>query len=211
MITLSADLRPQFRPVQHQGARPSCLAFAATSTHERHAAIADPLCVEYLFYKAIGRSGSGANGCTMDAMKVTLATDGQPLESYWPYLPVQPPLPAWIPPSGIGQVWKTNSDAAPALFADTVGLIRGGTPVVLGLIITERFMRCDPAGRLPAISPDAEKGGHAVVALGYGEDNSGEPYLLIRNSWGSGWGLGGHAFLDRKYLDAQLKEAMILK
>lgn len=35
---------------------------------------------------------------------------------------------------------------------------------------------------------------HAMVAIGYGVDSAtGHEYALIRNSWGSGWGINGNA------------------
>ena len=38
---------------------------------------------------------------------------------------------------------------------------------------------------------------HGVLALGYGVDESGEAYLLIKNSWGSAWGDSGHVKIAR--------------
>ena len=33
---------------------------------------------------------------------------------------------------------------------------------------------------------------HAVTAVGYGVDATAGQYYLVRNSWGSSWGLGGY-------------------
>lgn len=33
---------------------------------------------------------------------------------------------------------------------------------------------------------------HAVMAVGFGVDEQGQDYYLVRNSWGTGWGEEGY-------------------
>ncbi|MEH3062563.1 MAG: C1 family peptidase [Methylobacterium radiotolerans] len=94
--------------------------------------------------------------------------------------------------------------------ADIILALDKGTPIVLGLIITDAFFRPDGNGLVPKRDPDPERGGHAVLAVGYGHDPKGQPAILIRNSWGSGWGLAGHAWLSSAYLARQLHETATL-
>lgn len=39
---------------------------------------------------------------------------------------------------------------------------------------------------------------HAVVAVGYGEDDEAGPYWIIRNSWSSEWGQDGYIYISAK-------------
>jgi len=43
--------------------------------------------------------------------------------------------------------------------------------------------------------------GHAVTAVGYGTDEEGDDYIMIKNSWGSSWGDRGvgKILLSKKY------------
>jgi C1A family cysteine protease len=50
------------------------------------------------------------------------------------------------------------------------------------------FDGCDTA------NPDVN---HVVVLVGYGIDSKLGPYWTIRNSWGPGWGEGGHIRIKR--------------
>jgi C1A family cysteine protease len=212
VITVACDLRNDLLPVRHQGRRQSCLAFATSTAHEHLGRHAEALSVEYLYFHAVART-PGANpdaGSTMDAAAAALRDEGQPFETEWAYQPLQLYPPAWAPPSSVGTLHHaTMSIRAPAIegICDTLD---AGSTVVLGLVITNAFWVPDAAGIVPMRALDIERGGHAVLAVGHGRDETGERLVLIRNSWGDRWGVAGHAWLAEPYLVRQLHEIALL-
>jgi Cysteine protease len=209
VITPVIDFRPGLLPVRHQGRRQSCLAFASSTAHEHQKLSAEHLCVEYLYFHAVART-AGQNpldGTTMAAAAAALADEGQPVESAWPYAWYQPS--PWTPPPIKLLLHKTTMTPCKLDFAGIVTALDMGIPVVLGLVITDAFYQPDGIGRIPVRTPDIERGGHAVLAVGHGVDSIGPPSLLIRNSWGPGWGQGGYAWLPRAYVDRQLHETAL--
>lgn len=72
------------------------------------------------------------------------------------------------------------------------GALADGWPVVAGFAVHESFYGPEAARTGDVPLPAAGEryvGGHAMVIVGYDDDAK---RLLVRNSWGAGWGDGGH-------------------
>lgn len=87
-VNILVDLRSLFGPIRDQGARPTCLAFAASDTHAALRAGWDPLSCEFAFYHAQKRTGRPpTKGAFLEDMLAALREEGQPVETGWPDLP----------------------------------------------------------------------------------------------------------------------------
>ena len=52
---------------------------------------------------------------------------------------------------------------------------------------------------------------HAVTLVGIVPgDGGGAPQLILRNSWGPRWGAGGYGYIDLRYLERNLLDALVL-
>lgn len=77
-------------------------------------------------------------------------------------------------------------------------------PVILVIELTSEFEHPTPTGEIaipPLTAPVSDY--HAILALGAATNAAGtERRLLVRNTWGPGWGAGGYGWLPLDYLIA---------
>ena len=80
------------------------------------------------------------------------------------------------------------------------GCLASGYPFVFGFTVYESFESPQVAQTGHAALPgptEAQIGGHAVMAVGYDDAQS---WFMVRNSWGSAWGISGYFTLPYAYL-----------
>ncbi|MFT3966746.1 MAG: C1 family peptidase [Sphingobium sp.] len=205
MIQAIRDLRPALLAVRSQGNRPTCLAFATSAANENLARVDEHLSVEYLYFHAVARTPGASPhvGTTMEAAAEALLHDGQPVETHWPYLDAIPV--GWAPPTLTVQPFRSTLRVGRLSFDEIVTELDAERPVVLGLLISDAFYVPCPEGRVVLAAGDIVRGGHALLAIGHGADRDGR-FLLVRNSWGTDWGLNGHAWLRQDYVENHLHQ-----
>src|SRR5689334_15036887 len=172
VILALVDLRSLFGPARNQGARPTCMAFAAS---DAHAGLRDgwtPLSCEYAFYQAQRRAGRPPDkGALLTAMLDALREDGQPVESGWPYLPATPTDATWVPPPKVGELFGRASEKSPASVDHVIDELKHGRPVIILLMLSRAFYNPTIHGVVcPAPDEEPEPARrHAVIAVGHGK------------------------------------------
>jgi len=147
-------------------------------------------------------------GTSMAVAAEALANEGQPVEAAWPYSAVD--VDPWLPPTIATPLLKANLSVGSMDFKAITAALDAGKPVVLGLVITDAFYRPDAKGHVSLRAADPDRAGHAVLAVGHVADPRTDAALLVRNSWGPGWGVGGYGWLSQAYVERQLRETALL-
>jgi hypothetical protein len=205
-ISILVDLRGQFGAARDQGRRPTCMAFAGSDTNSFAQGDTGYLSAEFAHFHAVRRRHPRQpdRGVPMSLMVDAIREDGQPPEQLWPYLPALPsPISSWAPPKNCAPVFRHPMVNIMPDFSNIFAALNAGQPALFATTITEQFYRPPSDYIIRNAAAETPVGNHALVAVGHGSAD-GECAVLVRNSWGEGWGERGHAWVTKSYLEFRL-------
>ena len=204
----SVDLRPGCPPVYDQGQLGSCTAnaiAAAIQFEQIRQKEPKPFAPSRLFIYYNERVmehtvGQDAGAQIRDGMKSVNHIGACP-ETDWPYIITKF---AQKPPSRALKDARLGKALSYQRVVQTLDQMKGclasGLPIVLGISVYESFesQQVTKSGVVP-MPANSEKllGGQAILAVGY---NDAEQRFVMRNSWGTSWGMQGYFTIPYAYL-----------
>lgn len=208
-LPTSVDLRANCPPVYDQGELGSCTgnaiaaayAFAKRKELDSKTFIAPSRLFIYYGERALeGTISQDAGAQIRDGIKV-VAKSGVCMEKTWPYVISQFKKK---PSKAAFDEGLKNQAVTYARVPQTKDAMRAclasGFPVVFGFSVYEAF-EGDAVASTGVLNLPTHKeqmlGGHAVLCVGYDDKTQ---RFLVRNSWGTGWGMAGYFTMPYTYL-----------
>jgi C1A family cysteine protease len=223
-LPASVDLKAWCSPIENQGSLGSCTANAGVGIVEyfERRAFRKHIDASRLFlYKATRNllHWTGDTGAFIRSTMGALALFGVPPEEYWKYVVADFDKE----PSAFCYAFAQNYQAISYYRLDPPGTAKdmllnkiktnlaAGLPSIFGFTVYSSYTQAAVTGKIPYPTPGEKSvGGHAIVAVGYDDSmkikntNPGaaetKGALLIRNSWGTGWGSSGYGWLPYNYV-----------
>ena len=223
-LPASVDLRPWCSPMEDQQTIGSCTAHAGVGLVEyfERRAFGKHLDASRLFLYKVTRNllkWTGDTGAFLRSTMYALTLFGVPPEEYYPYniadFDKEPSAFCYAFAQSYQAISYYRLDppgtARDALLARIKTDLSKGLPSMFGFTVYSSISQGNTTGKIP-YPTRGEKvlGGHAIDAVGYDDNlkikntNPGgietTGALLIRNSWGTGWGSAGYGWLPYKYV-----------
>lgn len=221
VIPSFVDNRKWCSPVESQGNINSCTAHAGVGIMEyyENRAYGKHINASRLFLYKVTRNLIGMiedSGAFLRTTMGAMSCFGVLPEKYWQYTDIKPDFN--IEPPAFCYSMAQNYQAIKYAKLDLPGVskedllktiktnLAAGIPSMFGFTVYDSIRFAVKTGEIPFPAPrDTCVGGHAVMAVGYNDDHQvpGAPNkgaILIRNSWGEGWGEDGYGWLPYDYI-----------
>lgn len=204
-LPLKTDLRLLCPPIEDQGELGSCTAHALTGALEvlekRNGRPVIQFSRLFVYYneRAIEHTITQDSGAMLrDGIK-SLVKKGACSEKKWPYIPARYSVKPGT------ACFKEGLDHQITAYQriDTVDQMRAcladGFPFVFGFTVYESFQSQTVSRTGKVRMPERSErvlGGHAVLGVGY---NDAQKRFIVRNSWGTAWGIKGYFTIPYAY------------
>jgi C1A family cysteine protease len=230
-LPASVDLREWCSPIEDQRMLGSCTAHAGAGVIEYYErkSFGRHIDASRLFLYKVTRNLMKMKGDTGAYLRTTIGAMvlfGVPPEEYWAYtddankFDAEPPAFCYAFAQNYKTIKYYRHDPPSATRREVLDRVKtslaAGHPSMFGFTVYSSIEQAAEDGRIPFPSAKERiEGGHAVAAVGYDEEMTIENKsgggktkgaLLIRNSWGRGWGESGYGWLPYDYVLKGLAE-----
>lgn len=228
-------LLEKFFPVQNQGHRKTCVAFAAIALYEYLTGCKTKLSEQFLYCACKNLDKiPDTPGTYLHTAMVAMNHYGVCPDHFWPYVPKdlyknesQKPFPTG---------WKEAMISCRKVYPRSVTsnhvehykkILAGrdeieAMPIIISVLAFNSWLRSIASwetGKISLPFPGEESvGAHAMCIAGYQDDCAvpGGGYFIVRNSWGMEWGLNspeasGYALMPYEYVEKFALEAYSLQ
>ncbi|HEY7157685.1 MAG TPA: C1 family peptidase [Gemmataceae bacterium] len=207
-LPTKVDLRPQCPPVYDQGQLGSCTGNGIAGAFEfdeikqklPHEFTPSRLFIYYNERVIEGTVDTDSGAQIRDGIK-SVVKQGVCDEKDWPYdiakFTKRPPATCF---QNAEKHKVTSYQRLVQNLAQMKGCLASGYPFVFGFTVYDSFESDEVAknGQVPMPAPsESVLGGHCVMAVGYDDAQS---RFIIRNSWGTKWGMKGYCTMPYSYL-----------
>jgi len=227
----SCDLRKWCAPIEDQRQLGACTAHAGVGVLEYYErkSFGKHIDASRLFLYKVTRNLMHQKGDTGAYLRLTMGSMvlfGVPPEEYWPYtdeetkFDLEPPAFCYAFAQNYKTIKYYRHDPPGTSAQDVLDRVKthlaAGHPAMFGFTVYNSISQADKTGLIPFPSAKEKiEGGHAVMAAGFDDKKKitnafgrleTKGALLIRNSWGPGWGEEGYGWLPYDYLLKGLAE-----
>jgi len=187
-------------PIKNQGQCGSCWSFSATGSMEGAKFIATgtltSLSEQNLVDCSVAQGNDGCNGGLMDqAFQYVMQTPGIDTEESYPYTATGPNACVFSA-SKVGDNIKNYQDITSGS-ESALETAANKQPISVAIDASNESFQMYSSGVYYEPACSSSSLDHGVLVVGYGTAADGKDYWLVKNSWGTDWGMKGYIEMSR--------------